>query len=312
MTMQSGIAFLGEPLLELAAAGSDRYSLGVAGDVFNTAVAVAQLGTPAFLATSVGTAAQDQRFFECAETYGVSPDLIERDSEHQAGLYLISNAPDGERSFSYWRNDSAAKHLFSTRSNLDAMLDKLQSIENIYLSGITLSLMSTDARELFYDWVSGYRQSGGKVIYDNNYRARLWASSDGYRTVNREMLVHTDVFLPSLEDVISSGEVSSEEDARKWILDSGVAEIVIKNGTSPITVWNGKQQQEITVVAQAGVVDTTGAGDGFNGGYLAARFSGFELPEAVKVGMQVSAEVVCHQGAILPLAEWSRLKAQLL
>lgn len=312
MAKQAGIAFLGEPLLEIAATAPDQYALGVAGDVLNTAVAVAQLGVPSFLATAVGEAEQDQRFFDGASQFGVSTELMERDSNHQAGLYLINNSPAGERTFSYWRNDSAAKHLFASRHRLQLLLAKVQNLQSLYVSGITLSLLNETTRELFFDWVSHFRQSGGTLFYDNNYRARLWSSAQEYQSVNREMLKHTDIFLPSLEDVISSGEAGDECEARQLIRDSGVAEIIIKNGTRPMTVCEGEREYDIPVVAKASVVDTTGAGDGFNGGYLAARGAGLGVLEAAKVGMRVSAEVVCHKGAILPLPVWQNLKQELL
>jgi 2-dehydro-3-deoxygluconokinase len=48
------------------------------------------------------------------------------------------------------------------------------------------------------------------------------------------------------------------------------------------------------------VVDTSGAGDSFNGAYLAARLRGLSSPEAARAGLAMAATVVGHPGAIIP------------
>lgn len=48
------------------------------------------------------------------------------------------------------------------------------------------------------------------------------------------------------------------------------------------------------------VVDTSGAGDSFNGAYLAARLKGKPPLEAAKAGLDMAAKVVAQPGAIIP------------
>jgi 2-dehydro-3-deoxygluconokinase len=48
------------------------------------------------------------------------------------------------------------------------------------------------------------------------------------------------------------------------------------------------------------VVDTSGAGDSFNGAYLAARLHGQDPMEAAKAGLAMAAKVVAQPGAIIP------------
>jgi 2-dehydro-3-deoxygluconokinase len=59
--------------------------------------------------------------------------------------------------------------------------------------------------------------------------------------------------------------------------------------------------QTIAMPTQAAmVVDTSGAGDSFNGAYLAARLTGAAPPDAARAGLAMAAKVVAQPGAIVP------------
>ena len=313
MNKLPGIAFIGEPLLELAPGSRAKvFDLAVAGDVFNTAAAVAQLGVPSFLATSIGDIETDRILIDKAHELGISTKFFRLDRDHHAGLYLINNDPTGERSFTYWRSDSSARHLFQSADDLDQLLTQLADIPQWYLSGITLSLLSDASLNILLRHLVSFRRRGGTVIYDNNYRPALWNSAVDYRRRNIAVLELVDVFLPSVEDAINSGSAQSMDEALDQFRLLDVREVIVKNGTEPVTLLLEGVETIIPVQAQSQVVDTTGAGDGFNGGYLAARAMGLGCEDAVHVGMRVSGSVVCHRGAILPPETWQTLKKYVL
>jgi 2-dehydro-3-deoxygluconokinase len=64
---------------------------------------------------------------------------------------------------------------------------------------------------------------------------------------------------------------------------------------------DGKMLFQIACEPVAHVVDTTAAGDAFNGGYLAARIAGLDIEHAVRAGHRLAGAVVQHRGAIIPL-----------
>lgn len=307
--MTATIAYIGEPLIELAPVNQLDYRKGVAGDVFNTAVASAQLNVSSFLVSAVGQTYADQPIIDTAKGYDVNVDHVRRDDKHHAGLYLIQNDDSGERSFIYWRNDSAAKHLFQSSDNLRALLKSITTLNYWYFSGITLALMSEKSIDCFCQSVSEFRSCGGKVVYDNNYRQALWPSEQHYQKANEQILPWVDIFLPSVEDTLASGMAGSKADALRFLTELPVPEICIKQGLEPVILKTSEGVQTIPVIAADQVVDTTGAGDGFNGAYLAARAKGLAPIQAVKAGMLVSKAVIGHAGALLPIQDWHQLKA---
>jgi 2-dehydro-3-deoxygluconokinase len=79
-----------------------------------------------------------------------------------------------------------------------------------------------------------------------------------------------------------------------------VPEVVVKDGTRPTWLSVEEESFHRAVVPAECTVDTTGAGDSFNGAYLAARIRGFSLGAAVAMGQAVAACVVGRRGALVP------------
>jgi len=99
--------------------------------------------------------------------------------------------------------------------------------------------------------------------------------------------------------------VSTPEALLEKLTSLGVSEVVIKQGPkgSLVIAEPGVVQAAITVPAVeiAKVVDTTGAGDSFNGGYLSARIKGESILDAARKGHRFAAQVIQYRGAVVPI-----------
>jgi 2-dehydro-3-deoxygluconokinase len=309
------VAFIGEPLLEMAPLGENRFRLGVAGDVLNCAIALAQCGAQAFLATATGSDENSLRIEQTANSFAVDTSLLVRDANHQSGLYMISNDAEGERSFTYWRNDSAARHLFSNKKSLLALLQKLDAMGGVYLSGISLAIMAPACRSLLLSWLKDYKSSGGVIIFDTNYRASLWSSAGEFREASEAIIETSSIFLPSMEDLLEVYQGRNADDIIAILRQQPVPEIVISNGASSVRAIHesdGMKAELLFDVAEVEhIVDTTGAGDAFNGAYLAARISGADIKKSIAAGVYLSSLVIGHQGALLPENTWPAVREQL-
>ncbi|MEI5617568.1 hypothetical protein WB403_51640, partial [Streptomyces brasiliscabiei] len=58
------------------------------------------------------------------------------------------------------------------------VVEQLSSGDMFFFSGISLAVLEQDARELFWQKVTQLKQAGVKIVFDPNYRARLWHSID--------------------------------------------------------------------------------------------------------------------------------------
>ncbi len=300
------MAALGECMLELRPApeGGGRHLLGYAGDTFNTAVGLAQLGVPVDYLSAVGTDWHSARMLAFAREFGVGTDMVRRDGEALPGLYLIDNDASGERAFLYWRRDSAAQRLLREPARLGATLAAAAGHGALYCTGITLALCGEAGRECLFGWLDDFRASGGRFVYDCNFRAGLWPSLAAARGAHRAALERADVFLPSAEDLgqLQSDPLDIPATCREWALTDGDGDI------------RCRADGELRLVAPhkaESVVDTTGAGDAFNAGYLAARWHGLEPVAAARFGSRVAARAIEQRGAILPASEWPPLRQAL-
>ncbi|MBS3647521.1 sugar kinase [Pseudaminobacter sp. 19-2017] len=294
-----GIASVGECMLELSGQSGETWRLGYAGDTFNTMWTMRAL-TQAAVATDYVSAFGDDPFshqqiaFFQEHGIGIASSPIIPGA--RPGLYAIT-LTGAERSFAYWRSDAAARQLARDPAALARSLDGRQLV---YFSGITLAILEASARTVLLNALSESRRSGTRIAFDPNYRPRLWQDTDEARLWVTSALGVADVALPTFPDEAALfGDRTPEETAERMVR-AGVAEVAVKNGEEPALIASRGGHHTSPAVRVAAPVDTTGAGDSFNGAYLVARLQGDEPHEAAAKAHRVAAAVIQVRGALAP------------
>lgn len=295
MTVQ-GVAAIGECMVELSGASDSNWRMGFAGDTFNTLWALSALtGATATYVSAFGDDpfSRDQIAFFKAHGIGIGASPIIAGA--RPGLYAIT-LTGAERSFTYWRGDAAAKQL---ASQPDALTKNLQNQSLVYFSGITLAILDEPARKTLLTAIAAARAAGSRIAFDPNYRPRLWKSRDEAQGTITDALAVTDIALPTFPDEqMLFGDGAPQETAARFA--THVDEVVVKNGEDAALVVSGNGTHKVPAVSVTSPVDTTGAGDSFNGGYLAARLAGQPPAEAALRAHRVAAAVVQVRGALAP------------
>ncbi len=296
------IACLGEAMIELSgldpAAG--RLDVGVAGDTLNTAIYLKRaLGGRAQVRylTALGDDRLSDHMLAVMTREGLDVSGVARLRGRLPGLYAISLDERGERSFSYWRSESAARDMFGDGGlEIGALLDH----DVLFLTGITLAILPRAHRDALVALCAQARAAGRTVAFDTNYRPRLWTDEATARDAFDRMWAATAVALPSRDDEarLRPGETVEALFARLAAL--GVREVALKDGAAGPHLWEGRALPRATYPPAPRVVDTTAAGDGFNAGYLAARLAGADPGEAAQAAHALAARIIGTKGAILP------------
>ncbi len=308
MTAVLRVALFGECMLELQgqAFGTMRQTFG--GDTLNTAVYLARVaagrGIDVQYATGLGEDSFSDGLLQRWQAEGVGTRLVRRIAGRMPGLYMIEVDARGERRFSYWRDTSAAKAYFETPPGDTPLESALGELDALYFSGISLAILPPDGRARLLALAQALRARGGQVIFDNNYRPRLWPDPAQARAAYARAFEIASLALVTADDHQALHQLPTLVAAIEAAQKLPTAELVVKRGAEPtlLRAAPGEAWQEVATEAVPRVVDTTAAGDSFAAGYLARRLLGSGSVEAAAFGNRLAARVIQHPGALIDAA----------
>ena len=307
------VAVFGECMIELQGEPFGQLRQSYGGDTLNTAVYLARLGAAhgirACYATGLGDDVYSDGMVQRWQAEGVDTSLVRRIAGRLPGLYAIHLDDAGERRFAYWRDSSAARAYFDAP---DTPLElAVRTIDTLYFSGISLAILPESARHKLLDLARRLRECGGRVVFDNNYRPRLWSGPADAKAWFAKAYACADIALVTADDELQLSGIATIEGAVEYSLALPTPEVVIKRGAEPVIVRSADGSRvTVETIRVAHVVDTTAAGDSFAAGYLCARLCDRDVVDAARLGNALAAEVIQHPGAIIPAKAldglWSR------
>lgn len=310
--MSIRIAAIGECMIELARNATGLWQQGFAGDTNNTAIYLARILSPRGghidYVTALGDDPFSDRMIEGWRAERIGTSYVQRLKGYLPGLYAIETAEDGERQFFYWRRQSAARAMMR---NLQAIEEAVTSADLVYLSGISLAILPEADRHCLVECL----ESAKKLAFDPNFRPALWPDHTQARTCFSQVMALADITLPTFEDEAALFGDPSPGTTLERHGAAGVIETVVKCGSRPC--WFAVEGKTSSVRARqvAAAIDTTGAGDSFNAGYLAARILDQDPGNAALWGHELASCVIQHKGAIMPetaMPDFSKLDGSAL
>lgn len=338
------IAFLGECMIELNGKPFGEMYQSFGGDTLNSAIYFSRSiiehslssDVSVFYVTALGTDALSAGMLKRWQLEGIKTDCVLFDEARSPGLYLIQLDDQGERTFLYWRNQSAARYLLQ-HPRFAEIDQQLQKMDMIVLSGISLAILPDEDRAKLISALIRYKEQGVQIVFDSNYRPRLWPDDNGLTVQHYYQQVYalSDFALVTFDDEQLIWGDDSPEITLKRLFNAGAKNIVIKLGKSGclMATQNEREGRLVPSLVVDNVVDTTSAGDSFNAGFLAnyiAQLSALSIPlrsttdqsilklvngkrvsyeqekyidmqQACLAGHQLAAKVIQHKGAIIPI-----------
>ena len=300
-------------MVELSLREPGLFQQSFAGDVHSAAVYFKRLAGSedrVRLMTAVGHDEASNGLIAALKQENIDTSLVLRHPSRQLGLYMVNNDADGERSFSYWRSESAAREvmpLFREATQVAGDGGYQPSglapcPDLLFFSGISLAVLTPETRPSFWEFVEQLQSAGTRIVFDPNYRPKLWRSAKETRSEYARAFEYAHLTLPGIEDLGKLYGVNSFDTACDFLDGFDIEELVIKDGPNGVFYRGPVERflEPITPVQQ--VVDTTAAGDSFNGAYLAFRSQGLGPREAIARAAKVSALVIQHKGALVEIS----------
>ncbi|HCH33252.1 MAG TPA: ketodeoxygluconokinase [Oceanospirillaceae bacterium] len=306
MKQNSGprIALVGECMIQLQQLADGNIHKTYAGDTFNTATYLARLacihGAEVHYLTALGTDQFSNDMLATWRQENIHCDHVRRISNKLPGLYYVHIDDQGERTFSYWRDNSAAKELF--KDTTTPSLSSLAEYDCIYVSGISFAILDEYSRERLLGLLIEARSSGSIICFDNNYRAKLWPDLATTQAWYRRILDTTDIAFLTFDDEQAIWQDPTPSATIVRYADTSIAELVIKCGAEPCIVKTADFSGQIAAdtINPDKIIDTNAAGDSFSAGYLCGRLSNTQNSELnATIGHKVAGTVIQNHGAVI-------------
>lgn len=299
------VALVGECMIEMRGEADAVFSQTFGGDTLNAAVYLARLtcrdAVGVQYITALGADSFSAAMRQLWRDEGVGEAHVRVIDDALPGLYFIQTDAQGERRFLYWRGEAAARRTFDG-PEADAVLGALAGYDYLYLSGISLAILTVSGRERLMQALATARRGGTRIVFDNNYRPHLWPDAATARQAYQQMLGLTDMALVTWEDDAQLFGYADADTLLRAYAESGVGEVALKRGADSCLLQCPAGRFEVPAEQVRQIVDTTAAGDSFSAAYLACRLQGGAPQTAARWGHRLAAQVVQHRGALIPRA----------
>lgn len=285
----------------------DCFTRRAGGDALNTAIYLARLtgaGQVGYL-SCLGDDPQSLWLRQTIAGEGVDISTLAQRPNARPGLSFIDTDEDGERSFTYWREQSPYRGHFDNSANM-ADLDRA---DVLYVSGVALAVLNPEGRVNLLHALARRRNEGAQVVFDTNYRPALWPDAGTASSVIGAALAIATAVLPSSADIADCFDIAAPDAAMAFLMTLTDAEIVLTSGRGAVLyrAQGGSAFERHDLPPAVTALDTTGAGDSFNAAWLAARGNGATVAACIQDAARLAAIVVRHRGAIIPKAAMADL-----
>lgn len=299
--MQPDIICLGEALVEFNLQPDGRFLQGHGGDTSNVAIAAARQGARAGYLTRIGADAFGDSLTALWNAEGVDVTAVTRDEAAPTGIYFVTHGPDGHR-FSYDRAGSAASRM--TPGWLPC--GYIRAARVLHVSGISLGISESAARTVM-EAIELARGAGVLVSCDPNLREQLWPPERA-AAVTHEAMAKADIALPGLADARRMTGLEDPDTIMDYYLGLGPTTVALTLGAGGVLVATPDRRAHIPGVAVE-AMDATGAGDTFDGAFLARLMEGCDPFEAAVHANAAAALSTLGYGAVAPMPHRAEVEA---
>ena len=295
--MKINVCSIGEAMIEISNIKNSLYNQSFAGDTLNFCNYLDKKKLNAFFLSAIGKSEINQSLLDFVKSKNISTKYIKQINQFEVGLYLIKNKDNGEKQFFYWRDESAAKQYFNNIDFLN-LYKELKNFDYIYFSGITLSIIHISKLNNFIKLLNLLKSKKIKIVFDFNIRPSRW-NKKNLNIFLDSVLKFVDICFLSGEDMNywkNKNDIKSyEQIVRKYKLKHSI----FRKNAKFTYVFLNKTRYVFKNKLLKTVVDTSGAGDGFNAAYLSNFIVNNDPVLALKAGSSLGSKIVMKKGAIV-------------
>lgn len=261
----------------------NSFNKQIGGAESNFAIGIRRLGHISGWISKVGDDPFGQYLLCAIGGEGVDVSKVKVDSKAPTALYFKELNTMNDPRVYYYRAGSAASRI--SPEDLDE--DYIASAKILHLTGITPAL-SDSARETVYKAIEIAKEHHIKISFDPNIRRKLW-KDDECKKVLFDLITKSDIVIPGIgECEFLIGETNPEKACEK-LLSMGAKIAAVKLGKNGCIVSDGNQTKRVKGKVIENVIDSVGAGDGFDAGFITGILNNWSLEECARLANDVGA-----------------------
>ena len=284
-------------MIEISNKKNNLYNQSFAGDTLNFCNYLDKKNLNAFFLSAIGNSGINQSFLKFVKSKLISTKLIKQINQYEIGLYLIENKNNGEKQFFYWRDESAAKQYFNNIDFLN-LYKELKHFDYIYFSGITLSIIDISKLNNFIKLLRLLKSKKIKLVFDFNIRPSRWNKKNLNKFLD-SVLKFVDICFLSGEDMNFWKNKNNIKSYEQIIRKYKIKHSIFRKNAKITYVFLNKIKYVFRNKLIKKVVDTSGAGDGFNAAYLSNFIVHKDPVLALKAGSSLGSKIIMKKGAIV-------------
>lgn len=258
------IVAMGELLIDFTPVsqnGRVYYEQNPGGGPPNLLAAASRLGADTAFLGKVGQDSFGSFLAQTLESYGIDVEGLVR-APQPTTLAFVHLAENGERSFSFYRTQTADV----TIQPEDICYDVLDQGRVLHYSSLTMT--HSPSRETTFALLEHAKEKGIFCSFDPNLRPLLWDTREDAKTQILRGCAYADLLKVSEEELLFlTGESDLERGSQQLIDAYPISLILVTLGAKGCFYRMGACCGRVSGYP-VDVVDTTGAGDGFLGGFL--------------------------------------------
>ncbi|WP_027955950.1 sugar kinase [Halobacillus kuroshimensis] len=261
------------------------------GAEFNVAIGCARLGLKTGWISRLGNDEFGRYIRNTARGEGIDISAVKLMDGYPTSLNFKEIKEDGSGSTFYYRQNSPTKTL--TEQTLD--IEALRRTKVLHITGVFAAIEPEKNIPLLKRAVTVAKDHGALISFDPNIRLKLWSREEAKRALT-QLLPYVDIMLTGVEEAELLLGVEREEEIVAACQRYGISTVAIKQGSEGAFASMDGESLRLAAVPPKKVVDTVGAGDGFDAGFIYGVLHGWSLKRTLQFANTIGSMVVSVYG----------------
>lgn len=272
------------------------------GNAMTAGINLTKLGVEANVIGRVGKDVFGTFLIDCLNKAGVKSDGVKQDETVQTSSSIV--LIDGETKDRTFLHCVGSNGAFSID---DIDFSVIEKSDIVFVTG-TFLLKTFDGVQTM-EFLKKCKEMGKTTVLDV-----CWDASNSWGAILNQSMPYIDIFMPSIDEAKELAKEETPEKMADVFFDNGVGKVVIKCGSAGCFYKESKQDKGAMLPAYKieNPVDTTGAGDSFCSGFLAAYARDEAFADCIKAGNATGAHCVMGKGATSGIPTYDVIKKFIL